>query len=277
MPAPRTGPCADWAVEGDLCSPCDDYELDAAIVADALQSASEILFHLSGRQFSGECEETVRPCSRWTKEVRYGQVRPPASFVGQVEELGVPRIVCRCQSGPACGCSRLDEITLGGRPIRDISEVRVDGAVLDDSLYRVDDYSRLVRLDDPDGTNPGWPCCQDLAADPATDDDTFQVTFTYGQDPPQSGVTAAAVLACEFILACSPETLNQCRLPRKVVQVVRQGVTISKVDPTDILQSGRTGLLEVDLFLQSVNPNNLQRRARVISPDRRRRVRRAGT
>ncbi|MBK9181476.1 MAG: hypothetical protein IPM45_18345 [Acidimicrobiales bacterium] len=79
----------------------------------------------------------------------------------------------------------------------DVVEVVVDGATLDDSLYRLDDRRWLVRLEDPDGSRPGWPASQDLTL-PASEPGTWEVTFTWGVRPPAAGVLAAVALAGEL-------------------------------------------------------------------------------
>lgn len=67
-------------------------------------------------------------------------------------------------------------------------------------------------------------------------------------------------LAKEFLDACSG---GKCRLPRRVQQVSRQGVSYQMVDPTDIYRSGLTGIPEIDIWLSSVNPNRLMAPPRV--------------
>src|SRR5581483_9952686 len=100
---------------------------------------------------------------------------------------------CGCRD--QCGCTRLHQIELGAHPIVDVSRVTVDGVdLVPDEQYRVDDWHWLVRMNDPDGTNPGWPVCQDLNL-PATEVGTWEVEFSWGRMPPRSGVNACAV-AC---------------------------------------------------------------------------------
>lgn len=240
--------CLPWATADDVCSPCDDYDLDQVQLELNLQAASDVLFELSGRQFAGECEETVRPCGR------------------------------RCGAQGCCGrrpcrsCGQLSQIRLGGWPLRSIVEVIVDGEVLSSLRYRIDDDRWLVRLPDADGSNPGWPTCQRMEL-ASTELDTFEVTYTYGQDPPSLGVAAAAELACELTLACQPETIGECRLPQRVQSITRQGVTTVMLNPAEMFKNG-VGLPMSDLFLATYNPNKLRRRATVWSPDIGRAVRR---
>ena len=111
----------------------------------------------------------------------------------------------------------------------------------------------------------GWPCCTRLdLAD--TEEDTWSITYTYGQNPPIGGIRAAAVLACELTLAFQPETVNQCRLPKRVTSITRQGVSMAILDPLTLFADGLTGLSEVDLWVSSVAVGAKRRRASVIVP-----------
>lgn len=237
-----SGPCEVWATPADMCSPCDDYALDVGLLEEALEAASGILYEMSGRRFGGVCSETVRPYS--------------------------------CICGGVCSCTGLSTVRLRS-PVVDVTEVRVDGAVLNPARYRVDEWRDLARLPDIDGTRATWPRWQrlDLAS---TETDTFSVTYTYGEPPPPAGVRAAARLGCELALACNPESAGQCQLSQRVQQVTRQGVTVV-LDRLDALREDLTGLPEVDIFLQAYNPARLRQRARVISPDTRSGLRRVGT
>ena len=272
MAAPRNGPCADWVTLEDVraCSRCADEETvsDEAIEA-AITQASEILFHLSGRQFSGECEGEVRPCARfvwspmpewWRDRVRsYGW---NDSYWGQCSSNHAP-----WRDG---GCSSISELRLGVDVVRSITQIKIDGAVIPATDYRIDDYGWLVRVE-PEGV--GWPTCQRLDL-PDTDLDTWSVEFTYGKDIPESGKRAAIDLACELALLCAG---GDCRLPERITTMNRQGVSMTILDPFDFLEKGKVGLYTVDLFLKTFNPHRLARRAVISSPDIGTRVRRTNT
>jgi len=259
MAAPRTGVCSAWATTADLCDPCSDYELDATLLDDMLEASSNLLYALLGRQWPGSCTETVRPCSRYTSDRLGADQRRALENAGwQVMSS------CGCHRGDRCGCSALPEVDLGLYPVVSVTQVRIDGAVLDPAAYRIDDWSRLVRVD-----GSGWPCCQDLTGDPASDPDTFDVTFVHGVDPPAEAVHAAAVLACELVLSCQPETAGKCRLPNGVQTLVRQGVTEELIvnDSLELFRAGLTGIPEVDLVIAAHNPSGLRRPPSVLSPD----------
>ena len=236
--------CTPWATEADLCSPCNDYSNVGTLAAEMLQAASDVLFELSGRQFPGACEMTIRPEALCSHAERH--VSLPMS---------------RRSAGGGCGCANY-RFSLPDYPVVAISQVKVDGAVVDPALYRLDDNRTLVRLADADGSNPGWPTAQRLDL-PTTAEDTWSITYSWGRPPPPMGVKAAAVLACELALACDPETVSQCRLPKTATSVTREGVSVV-LSPSDFLdKDGKVGLYEVDLFLRAVNPERIRRRASV--------------
>lgn len=230
--------------------------------------ACEILWAHSGRQFSGVCADTVRPLRRvydigmetgpfwWSTQdwrwvwTQYDYGRPP-------ERAG--------------GCWALSEITLGAYPLREIVEVRINGAVVDPTTYRIDDRRWLVRID-PDQF--GWPTCQDLSLNSLTDLDTFQVSFLWGDPPPVMGRVAAQIFAIELTKGRSG---NPCNLPDRIQSFNVPGATYQFLDPMLFLDQGRTGIYIVDEFLAAVNPAKLHRRPMVVSPDFGAPVRRAGT
>lgn len=239
MTSPLKNVCALWAEEIDLCSPCDSgYNFQADRIDDALALASDLLFELSGRQFPGSCQDRVRP-------------------------------ICG-----ACGCLSIRErearafenrVWLGNDPkvylhsaLTQVDEVVIDGEVVDPDNYRIDAHRWLVRTD-----GERWPCNGSLV----NADSYFEVTFTYGVDPPIAGVRAASRLACELALACDPETTGECSLPQRVVSVVREGLSFELIDPQEFLDKGKTGLYEVDLFLATYNPHGHRRPPGVYSPD----------
>lgn len=244
--------CAPWATVDDVrsCTPCAEAELDEDSVDDAIRLASEVLYELSNRQWPGICTDTVRPCGCQTCD---GPSWPEYGRYGHGDRLD--RYDRR---GGLCGCSGLSQVTLGRYPVRDIVEVVVDGAVVSPSAYRVDDFRWLVRTD---GTS--WPCCQNLRL-PSTDDGTWEVTFSYGAEPPPGGVDVAVALGCELALArCGS---SKCRLPQRVQSITRQGTSMVLLDPMQFLDQGRTGLYEVDLWLSAVAPKR-RTAAVVASPD----------
>jgi hypothetical protein len=167
----------------------------------------------------------------------------------------------------ACAPSR---VKLSGYPVREIEEVKIDGDILDPSLYTLWKRRYVTRLDDGH-----WPYQQNLTlAD--TEEGTWSVSYTYGADPPALGVAAAAQLGCEIFKACT--NADDCVLPTGVTRVTRQGITIEKSAFTSFayqretrVQMGgwKTGMSLVDMFLTSVNQRGLIRRPVLWSPGHR--------
>lgn len=279
MAAPSIGTCAPWATEADLCEPCNDYESElAAQLPDTLQMASDVLYQLSGSKYPGLCTDVVRPCAKPGPDIfNRGD---PLLLLRHMPGTWYPAWgTCGCWAGGSCGLGGNREVLLPSRPVNAITKVLLDGVELTaDVHYRLDDYKALVRLPDANGRPQHWPCCQrmDLAS---TEVGTWEVWYTYGLEPPPLGVRAAAVLACELAMACSPSvSADKCRLPRRVQTVIRQGVTIVMA-PSDFLdpRTGKTGIWEVDLFLFGDKAAEATAGSTVFSPDTYRRVRRTNT
>jgi hypothetical protein len=230
-PTSETGqlPCNVWTVAEDL--PCYDPEGDLDLYDRMILAASSNLYELSNRKFPGICEKTVTACSRRTlrevwRQNSFGDFRPVA--------------VCGCHRADQCGCTTLSAIRLP--QIVEVSEILIDGVLVDPSDYRVDGGMEIVSLADP------WPCCD------------IQITYTTGRMP-----------ACELIYAASPDSTDRCRLPKGVTSIVRNGIQIT-IKPEDL-----TGLFEVQNFLEAHNPKNLRGGpAIVLTPDVGRMYRRIG-
>lgn len=250
------GPCEAWPVRWICDVSCES----PAVTAQAVEVATEVVWALSGRQF-GLCTVTLRPCRRdcgdypWPSggysEWAGSSWISPSLVSGQWFN-----VVCgRCTGD--CTCSSISEIVLPA-PVHDVVQVKIDGVVVSGSEYRLDDNRLLVLLDDE------WPRCNDLNL-PDTEPNTWSVTARYGLEVPAGGAWAVGELACELIRAGNGE---DCRLPRNVTQLVRQGVTIQFPSLSDLLDGGRTGLYLVDQFVATWNPGGLRRRSGVYSVDR---------
>lgn len=261
MGAPTRSVCNPWATPDDACTSCNDYSFNFPLLDQMLDVASDILFELSGRQFTGTCTKTVYPCSQRT----YRDPWPDRSTSSTGLYI-TPS--CGCGVPDSCGCGGIHQIQLGAYPVTNIDEVKVDGAVVPESSYRIDGFKYLVRTD-----GEPFPCCSDLS----DLDNAFSVTFDYGLEPPPAGVQAAADLACQLALACDDTRSGECKLPQRVTSLTRQGVSMVLLDPFDFLENGRTGVYSVDLWLSAVNPRGLRRPPAVLSPDIGQRVRRVNT
>lgn len=270
------GPCTPWIDGSDVYAfdptlvDSDEsraYELDtdAAI-------ASQIVWDVSGRRFPGICSQKARPCSQPCG--CFGALGSLESWYWTTSWFGGTGW-WRNEQGATCGCGALSTVRLSGYPVREILEVLIDGDAVDASGYRLDGRRDLVRLADSSAPYAPrlWPSCQNLDR-PDSEPGTFSVTYSFGQEPPQSGKWAAAQLAAELHKA---RTTGKCRLPNRVTKVVRQGVTIDRVVPTaSLLRQGATGLEFLDVFIGAVNPTGSTRPPAIYSPDSQQFARKVG-
>lgn len=259
--------CSPWVTSADAVAPCNVYDIDTALLDETMLFASEVLFDLTHRRYAGVCVDVVRPVASWRAD-EGARWWPDGTFSGR-SRWGW----CSCNRSKAFGCSTVPEVRLPGSPVRvGTVEVVVDGvSLVEDTDYRVDDGNRLVRID-----GEGWPCCQDLSL-ATTEDGTWEVSYHYGVDPPQGGLTAAAVLGCQLYLAvpgASGVKDRQSELPKRVTSIVRQGVTLAVIDPLKMFDEGKTGIPIVDLWIASANRGANMRPATVHRPGRGRSVRR---
>lgn len=252
MTEPVRAGAGDWPLDTSGCPGWD--QIDPPVRGLAASVASELLWILSGRRF-GLTTLTVRPyrCGGGdgSEFWRLAPHLPGLLYGRHVSWCGCPR--------PGCSCSpRWCGVGLVG-PVHDVNAVRVDGQVVPPAAYVVHDHRWLLRVD-----GRTWPGCQDLRA---ADDEpgAFAVTYRRGVPVPAGGRWVGGQLACELAKAALSD--KECRLPRRVQSVVRQGVQRTFVDPAQLAKDGMTGRPEVDQWLGAVNPNRLPRDSVVWSPD----------
>lgn len=252
------GPC-QWPIDVT----CDDAwtEYSQAVRDRATALAVFVLDALTGRQFA-QCPVTVRPCGPGCGLYTGYQTFPAGAPSGNVPNPWMSPYIaggiwrnCACAGG--CDCAPACKLDLG-MPVAAVTEVKVNGLVLDPAAYQLVGQW-LARTDG----GPCWPSCQDPSV-PDTEDGTFSVTYQPGRPLPLAGQIAAGALASEFAKACAG---SACGLPAQIAALSRQGVDVEFVDPQTVLTEGRTGIREVDLFIGAVNPYNRRSRARVMTPD----------
>lgn len=259
------GPCSVWPVQWT----CDLDTLNPAVTGVAVSMATDVLWALTGMRF-GTCEVTLRPCRRDCFDGRFfDDFGPPwtgARWYPQPALIGGQWFNLTCGTCTDCSCTEVSEALLPA-PVNTIVEVKIDGTPMASGAYRIDNNRLLVRTD-----GGRWPRCNDLSlAD--TEEGTWSVTATYGEDIPDGAALAVGELACEIAKAADG---GDCRLPPGVQQLARQGVTISYPDVGELFRQGRTGLYLVDMFIATWNPYGLRQRSRVYRVDRPT-VRRTGT
>ena len=259
MAARSAGPCAPWTPIW-----CGEIPISgAAISGDMLMAATEILWSKSGRQFDS-CTQVLRPCNKdcwggvWPFGGGWGEWQTgwpyPYNFNGQWFNLG-------CGGCPGtCSCSVIYEAQMPA-PIANIVEILIDGSPLVSGSYTVYDHQMLIRTD-----GQPWPMCNDLNL-PNTAVGTWSVEVEFGTEVPKSGQLAVGELALQLINALCD--VDACSLPKPVQQLVRQGVSLTFLDPNEIFADGRVGLYFCDLFISTFNPGGIPARAQVIDVDSR--------
>lgn len=229
---------AEWPIAWAGGNPPDGASLEQVRRAELL--AASTLRMLTLYRVGGE-PITVMPCARTCCR----PVMRESMFYPILLDNGM-YANCWCSDG--CDCVNAPTVTLDG-PVGRIDEVRVGEVVLDPSAYRVEDGTRLVRLD-----GYGWPACAGSG---------FTVTYLNGYEVDELGEYVGGVMAQEYLLAQTDE--RQCRLPAEATTVARNGLTLT-LQP-GLFPEGLTNIREVDAYVAQWNPYGLKTRPRVYSPD----------
>lgn len=254
---PTLDPCQAWPLVG-----CDlsTYSTDPAVTGVAALAATEVLDALTAYRFA-PCPVTIRPCATdcadgaWFGAPypwwNWGSWPRPLFFQGYWYNLTCGSCVGNCS------CQYISEAKLP-TPVFGVTQVKVDGAVLAPATYALRDFRYLMRVD-----GQRWPRCNNLAL---ADDQvgTWSVTLQVGEPVPTLGMLAVGELACQFAAIL---TKADCKLPKAVQSLVRQGVTLNFLDPSEVFPGGRVGLYTCDLFIQTYNPRGLLNRAKVYNLD----------
>jgi hypothetical protein len=217
---------------------------------EAAQVASNLLWAMSGRKYTGETIVT----ERYTCTLRNNRMGPsdrtnsPVLFGGDVYNIpsGDYDEYSELTSD---GLSPESRVRLRGRPVTRIISIRNrNGKILDPSTYYLVDHSTIhIKAGTP------WTPCN------------VEVTYAYGIPVPTAGKMAARKLAIEFARLWAGDEM--CELPQRVTSVSRQGVSYTILDNQEFIDELRTGLYEIDLFLKVVNPDNARRKSKVFSVD----------
>lgn len=219
--------------------------------------AVEYLWRYSGRQF-GLCEAVIRPC----KQVETAGL---STYGGADGRRWTPALVggqwlnfsCGLSHRDQCGCDAGSVLRFDG-PVYDVTRVEIDGVVLAEAAYRVDNSRLLVRQD-----GGRWPFCQDLSA-PLGEEGTWAITVQVGFPVPVGGQIAAGRLACELAKAAVGD--KECGLPKRWTTITRQGVSISQtLDTFKDLDEGKTGIWLIDSWVSSVTKPDIG--FSIASPD----------
>ena len=217
---------------------------------EAAKSASNLLWALSGRKYSGTTTVTERyVCAGRT--YRYGPAIDNNKAIlvdGDVYNFFSDDLDFY-EDMTSDGMTSTSRIRLRGRPVTKIHTIRdrVGNIISPDKYYLVDHSTIQAVVGVP------WSACN------------VEVTYSYGVEPPTMGKMAARTLAIEFAKLFNGD--DTCALPQRVTSISRQGVSYTLLDSQDFIDEMRTGLYAVDLFLKSVNPDKAKAKARVFSTD----------
>lgn len=174
------------------------------------------------------------------------------------------------------------DIVLSGRPVHEVvSVLGPDGSLVDSSNYRVTNAFRLRFTRDFLGQwipgtylqngrvfNGSWSAhpyynYSSLGAGFCTPEQDVTVEYVYGSPPPEQVRYAIDLFAGEIVKALNGD--GDCKLPKRVTSISRQGISMTILDPQDYLEKGKTGIPEVDLALSVFNTGNAKARARVFT------------
>jgi hypothetical protein len=230
--------CHPWPV-AEQCLP-EDWHVDPAEWPEEQRAGMDVATAILNRATAGlfqQCTVTVRPCPA---------MPAPA---------GYRRAVAGCDPP---SCDTVSDIALTPNPVLAVHAVKVDGQLLEPSMYAVHNAYLLVRLG-----GPAWPAYQNLAL-PDTEPGTWSVTYEYGRRLPADGRVAVTRLAIEAAKACTGR--GDCALSQRVTEIVRQGITVT-LDNLDTIREGGTGLPLVDRWVASVNPGRARLQPTVYTPD----------
>lgn len=225
-----------WASVDDIVPPPGLSDDD---VLEALEIASTTLWNLTGRLYSPE-QRVVEGYDTQHVLNRRSEVYPLYSD-------GAVYNITGCESCVCTNCGVTHRTRLRGYPVKGVHAVWIDDVLLNPADVVILDNAVL-------GLFTTRACCARCIV----------VDYTYGTGIPPGGRRAAIKMANEFLSSWAGQ---DCALPERVTSVSRQGLSWGLLDPQDFLESGRTGLYEVDLLLRTLNPAKALRRPRVFSPD----------
>ena len=267
---PRTGPSSPWITAADVLAwPFPDNIAPTEMLAGQMVTvASELLYMLSGRRFTGVASATDRPVSHPTDlDTRFGHGGVPSGYLSS----GMASSAWGQSPGGAVsgyGGAKPPSVFLSGYPVIEVTLVKIDGIAIPSNEWYLQDRKQLVRCRPSAGATPtaryGWPQSQRLDL-PDTEMGTFSVAYNFGVPPPKSGVLAATALAAQLVL----DSLGQENsLPQRITSITRQGVSAAAVDVMDFFSKGLTGIYQIDLFIEAINPGKAKLPPMAWSPDR---------
>lgn len=216
----------------------DEAAYDPGHVATATTFAQQVLWAKTGRRFGLALTTGEQYRAPSTTSTSDGCVGPWLDDAHDWTNASRSRAGC--------------VLILEHQPVRDVREVRVDGAVLAPSSYALEG-ALLRRVDG----NP-WP-----STDPC-DAARIEVDYRWGAGYPEGADAAMGELAFEVLEALAG---RNCRLPSTILTAARMSVQRQGVNIDHEVPAGSVGLPLCDALIDTVNPHRLVTRSRVFSPD----------
>jgi hypothetical protein len=233
-------------VEPYVCDECCSLNLNEVpqqLRDRAARWAAGFLWSATGRQYGG-CPVTYRPCREGCAPAMNccgGYSGPAVRSVPWRVPGSLDWVNLSCTSCTrGCQCSAVSEVYLSD--VDQVLNVRIDGVDYDPcGMVAVYDRSRVVRTD-----GGQWPICQELGKTDGPG--TWSLTVLQGQCVPDGGDWVTGTLMCEFLKSCLKR--DDCQLPRRLQTITRQGVTIGFNDRFENLGIMRTGIWEIDAWIE---------------------------
>lgn len=210
------------------CKNAQDLEATDYRILDAIDDASTVMYYLTGRQFSGTCQTTVRP--------------------------GCLTVPCHC------GCTP-NQVNLGVWPVTQLNSVRYGGVVYTGAsltdTFHVNGFRFIARNDGDTFLSGNQSAVAGSSQDSvdALGGTVFEATVSYGMQVPRLITRATRDLACNLVAVCCEQP---CKLPERVTSVVRSGISMQMASVVDLLRTGDTGIYSVNLAIATFNPSRLQ-------------------
>lgn len=247
-------PCG-WEILKCGCGTCwTSYTPE--VRENASDRAIGVMWAATARRY-GQCTVVVQPCPK-PALLREYQTYPVTELDYGSAYIRSGNWYNSCNgSDQDSGCCSGCEVDLDGpTSTAGITEVLVNGVVLPDTSYIVQDGHILVRTD-----GECWPTCVNYSNQ---NPPAFQVEYLKGTPIPARVQRAVELLACEFAKDCVG---SACALPNRLTSLTRQGVEVMveelSTDPGKI----RTGIRAVDQIIALENPYGRAQRSVVLSPD----------
>lgn len=215
-------------------SKSDTIDPDGEFTQAAVDLASRILFQATGEKYTGISTSTDAYQDQYNASV---QLQPVVVY-GDV--INVPRFPTGVRN-----------LRLRSTPVLSVISITRNGVVMDSTAYTLRNNAYIVQ------TN-GVPWVLDSR--------DLMITYRHGTPIPPSGKRVATRLANELIHSWKDDGL--CSLPERVQSVTRQGMSFAILDPQEFIHNGKVGIVEVDYFIQAVNPDKARKKSKVFSVDK---------